>query len=156
MNKEVLLTKEGYKELEDKLEELKTVKRPEVSEKIRIARGFGDLSENAEYDAAKDEQAQIEAKILTIEEQLRNAKIIEKDEKNGRNVQIGSKVRLLDKEFDEELVYEIVGTIEADPRNGKISNESPIGKSLIGYKKGDIVDVKAPAGVFQYEILDIM
>lgn len=157
--KEVLLTKEGYKELEERLEYLKTVQRPEVSNKIRIARGFGDLSENAEYDAAKDEQAQIESKIAQIEEQLKYAKIIEetKSKKNGKEtVQIGSTVKLLDLEYNDELEYKIVGTIEANPREGKISNESPIGDAIIGYKKGDVVNVTAPAGVFQYKILEIL
>lgn len=155
--KEVLITKEGYDELVKEAEYLKTVRRPEISNKIRIARGFGDLSENAEYDAAKDEQLQVETRILQIEDQLRQAKIIDSDDEHSgeKRVKIGSTVKLLDLEYNDELEYKLVGTVEANPRKGKISNESPIGEAIIGNKEGDIVKVKAPAGTYQYKILKI-
>ena len=153
--KETLLTKEGYKELEKELEYLKSVKRPEVSDKIRVARGFGDLSENAEYDAAKEEQAQVEARILQIEDQIKTSTIIE-DSGEANSVKVGSTVKLLDMEYNEEMTYKLVGTVEANPRKGRISNESPLGQAIIGAKKGDVLDVKTPAGVIQYKVLDIV
>lgn len=159
MTEETILTAEGKKRLEDELEYLKTTKRKEVAEKIKIARGFGDLSENAEYDAAKDEQAFVETRILTIEDQLRHSLIIGKDLENNGNhneIQIGSTVKLLDVEYDEELVFTIVGTVEADPRKNTISNESPLGRKLVGAEVGQTVVVEAPAGNISYKILEIV
>lgn len=153
--KETLLTKEGYKELEKELEYLKSVKRPEVSDKIRVARGFGDLSENAEYDAAKEEQAQVEARILQIEDQIKTSTIIE-DSGEANVVKVGSTIKLLDMEYDEEMTYKLVGTVEANPRKGRISNESPLGQAIIGAKRGEVLDVKTPAGVIQYKVLEIV
>lgn len=156
MEKEVLLTKEGLKKLEDELNELKTTKRREVAEKIKIARGFGDLSENAEYDEAKLEQAQNEDRVLKIEEMLRNATVIEEDDAKGDTVKIGSKVRLFDKEFDEEVSYTIVGSTEANPMKGLISNVSPVGKGLIGSKVGEEVSILTPGGQVVYKVLEIL
>ncbi|MEB3429063.1 transcription elongation factor GreA [Citroniella saccharovorans] len=156
MEKEVLLTKEGLKKLEDELNELKTTKRREVAEKIKIARGFGDLSENAEYDEAKLEQAQNEDRVLKIEEMLRNATVIEEDDAKGDIVKIGSKVRLFDKEFDEEVSYTIVGSTEANPMKGLISNVSPVGKGLIGSKVGEEVSILTPGGQVVYKVLEIL
>lgn len=154
-NKKIVLTTEGLKNLEDELENLKVVRRKEVAGKIKEARGQGDLSENAEYDAAKEEQAEIEARIVTIEKMLRNAEIIDAEEINTGKVNIGNKVKLYDEEFEEEIEYTIVGSAEADPSMGKISNESPLGMSLLGHTVGDKVDVEAPDGVIQFKILDI-
>ena len=156
MEKEVLLTKEGLKKLEDELNELKTTKRREVAEKIKIARGFGDLSENAEYDEAKLEQAQNEDRVLKIEEMLRNATVIEEDDAKGDTVKVGSKVRLFDKEFDEEVSYTIVGSTEANPMKGLISNVSPVGKGLIGSKVGEEVSILTPGGQVVYKVLEIL
>ena len=149
------LTPEGKIQLENRLNELKTVKRPEVTKKIGIAREFGDLSENAEYDAAKEEQGLIEAEILEIEAKLRNCIIINKNELSTKNVAVGCTVKLYDKSFDEEIEYEIIGSTESDPLTGLISNESPVGKALLGKKKGDKVEVKTPGGIIEYEILEI-
>ena len=156
MAKEVFLTAHGLKELELRLQYLKAVKRGEVAEKIRIAREFGDISENAEYDSAKDEQAMIEGEILEIEEKLKTATVI-KDEAavNSSVVTIGSTVEIFDMEFDENMSYKIVGTTEADPLKNKISNESPLGVALIGKKKGQIVEVNAPSGKIKIRILGI-
>lgn len=156
MEKEVLLTKEGLKKLEDELNELKTTKRREVAEKIKIARGFGDLSENAEYDEAKLEQAQNEDRVLKIEEMLRNATVIEEDDAKGDIVKIGSKVRLFWQEFDEEVSYTIVGSTEANPMKGLISNVSPVGKGLIGSKVGEEVSILTPGGQVVYKVLEIL
>ncbi len=149
------LTPEGKIQLENRLNELKTIKRPEVSKKIGIAREFGDLSENAEYDAAKEEQGLIEAEILEIEAKLRNCVIINKNELSTKNVAVGCTVKLYDKSFDEEIEYEIIGSTESDPIKGLISNESPVGKALLGKKKGDKVEVETPGGIIEYEILEI-
>ena len=157
-NKKVVLTYEGLKKLEDELEDLKTVKRKEVAEKIKEARGQGDLSENAEYDAAKEEQGNIEARIVVIEKMLRNAEIIDDDEVSSEVVTVGCKVKILDIEFDEEIVYSIVGSAEADPlnsKNGKISNESPVGKGLMGHSTGDLVTIETPAGQIELKVLGI-
>jgi len=154
-NKKIVLTGEGLKNLEDELENLKVVRRKEVAAKIKEARGQGDLSENAEYDAAKEEQAEIEARIITIEKMLRNAEIIDEEEISTGKVNIGNKVKLYDEEFEEEIEYTIVGSAEADPSLGKISNESPLGMSLLGHSIGDNVDVDAPDGVLKFKILDI-
>lgn len=154
-NKQVLLTDEGLKKLEDELEYLKTQKRKEVAEKIKHARGFGDLSENSEYDEAKDEQAKVELRIVEIEKMLKNAKIIDDSEINLDIVSVGAKLKLYDYEYEEDLEYIIVGSTEADPANGKISDESPIGKALLGKKVGEDVEVETPGGTVKFKILDI-
>lgn len=154
-NKKIVLTYEGLKKLEDELENLKVVRRKEVAAKIKEARGQGDLSENAEYDAAKEEQAEIEARIITIEKMLRNAEVIDEEEISTGKVNIGNKVKLYDKKFDEEVEYTIVGSAEADPSMGKISNESPLGMALLGHSVGDIIDVEAPDGILKFKLLDI-
>lgn len=154
-DKDVFLTEDGLKRLENELEELKTVKRKEIAEKIKQALSFGDISENSEYDEVKNEQAQLEDRINKLESMLRNAKIIDKEEITTDKVSIGSRVLVKDLEFDEEMEYTIVGSAEADPYNGKISNESPVGKALLGRKSGDIVDVIVPDGVIKYQIISI-
>ena len=154
-NKQILLTDEGLKNLEEELEYLKTKKRKEVAEKIKHARGFGDLSENSEYDEAKDEQAKVELRIVEIEKMLKNAKVIDDSEINLDVVSVGTKLKIFDHEYEEELEYSIVGSTEADPTKGKISDESPIGKALLGKKSGDIVDVETPGGIIKIEILAI-
>ncbi len=146
MAEEVILTKEGKEELEKRLEYLKVTKRAEITERIKTAREFGDLSENAEYDAAKNEQAMIEGEILEIENKLKYAVIIKDGAKKG-TVSLGSKVDFVDEETKELLTYEIVGTTEADVELGRISNESPIGNALLGHKAGDTVNVVVPAGL---------
>ncbi|MVP02215.1 transcription elongation factor GreA [Paenibacillus lutrae] len=153
--KEVLLTQEGLKKLEDELEHLKSVKRREVAERIKVAIGYGDISENSEYEDAKNEQAFIEGRVITLEKMLRNARIVNLDEVDTSTVSVGSIVTLKDLEFGELVEYTIVGTAESDPFQNKISNESPVGKSIIGKQKGAKVDVTVPAGVIQYEIMDI-
>ena len=154
-DKEVILTKEGYEELERQLEYLKTEKRYEISEQIKQARAFGDISENAEYDEAKNEQARIESEILIIENKLRHARIVSEADVKKNIVGIGKKVLVLDVEENEELELTIVGTTEADPKQNKISNESPIGAALIGTKKGQEIEVEAPAGVMKFKVLKI-
>ena len=154
MSDKVILTEEGYQQLQKKLDELKFVKRPEITERIKVARDFGDLSENAEYDAAKNEQARIEGEIAEIEATLKIAEII----KGGGAkdvVAVGKTVKVLDVDFDETTIYEIVGTTEADITKNKISNESPLGKALIGSKVGDEVTVKAPQGAYQVKVVSI-
>lgn len=153
--KEILLTQEGYDNLEKELEELKTVKRYEISERIKVALGFGDLSENSEYDEAKNAQAANENKIAELEAKLRYAKIIDESEIDTKTVQVGNIVKVLDMEFNEEVEYNIVGTTEVDLSQNKISNESPIAKALIGRKVNDIAQVEAPAGVIKMKILKI-
>ncbi|MGO1469412.1 MAG: transcription elongation factor GreA [Tissierella sp.] len=153
--KNVFLTKEGLNKLEEELDELKSVRRREIAARIKVALSFGDISENSEYDQAKNEQAQLEEKIVKIETTLRNAKIIDEDEITTDIVSVGSKVSVKDLEYDEEMEYIIVGSAEADPYEGKISNESPLGSALIGGKKDDIVKVNVPDGIIEYEILDI-
>jgi transcription elongation factor GreA len=143
------------KEREEELRILKTVRRKDVAEKIKEARGQGDLSENAEYDAAKEEQAEIEARIGILEKMLRNAEVIDEEELTKDVVSIGSRVTLYDEEFDENIDYTIVGSAEANPSMGKISNESPLGSQLIGHKTGDVVSVEAPDGLIKYEIKNI-
>ena len=139
----------------DELQDLKVVRRKEVSQKIKEAREQGDLSENAEYDAAKDEQRDIEARIEDIEKILKNAEVVVEEEVDLDKISIGCNVKILDIEFDEELEYKIVGSTEANSLKGKISNESPVGKALIGAHKDDIVDVETPAGIMQYKVLSI-
>ena len=155
MDKKNILTYEGLKKLEDELEELKVVKRKEVADKIREAREQGDLSENAEYDAAKDEQRDIEARIEEIEKILKNAEVVVEEEADLGKVSIGCNVKILDMEFDEELEYKIVGSMEANSLKGKISNESPVGKALMGKVVGDVVTVETQVGELQYKILSI-
>jgi len=146
MDKKVVVTASGLKALEEELEMLKTVRRKEVSEKIRIARGYGDLSENSEYDEAKNEQAIVEARIADLEVMLKNIVILDESELANDTVSLGSKVKVYDEEFEEELEYVIVGSTEADLESGKISDESPVGKALIGKKVGEVADAILPGG----------
>lgn len=155
MEKKTLLTQEGHQKLQDELHELKVVRRKEIAQKIKEAREQGDLSENAEYDAAKDEQREIESRIETIEELLKNAEVVSNDSIDTEKVSVGCKVRILDCEFDEELEYQLVGSTEANSLKGKISNESPVGQALLGRKVGETVDVETQTGVFQYKVLAI-
>lgn len=154
-NKQLKLTEDGLKQLEEELEYLKTKKRKEVSEKIKVALGFGDLSENSEYDEAKNEQAQVEARIVSVENMLKNAIVIDESERDTSKVELGATVTIHDIEFDEDITYKIVGSTEADPDEGRLSDESPLGKSLMGKAEGEMIDVDAPAGVIQYKILKI-
>lgn len=153
--REILLTQEGYDNLEGELEYLKTEKRTEIAERIKVALGFGDLSENSEYDEAKSAQAANENKIAELENKLRYARIIDESEIDTKTVQVGNIVTIHDEEFDEDLVYTIVGSTEVDLAQNKISNESPMGAALLGAKKGQTVSVEAPAGVMKYKILAI-
>ncbi len=152
--KEVLLTKEGLEKLEAELDNLKNVKRIEVAQRIKIAIGFGDLSENSEYEDAKNEQAMVEGQIVELENKIRNARVIETTA-NSNTVNIGSTVRLLHLARNLEMEYTIVGSTESDPAKRRISNESPVGEAIIGHKTGDIVEVAAPKGALQYKILEI-
>ncbi|MBE3588550.1 MAG: transcription elongation factor GreA [Thermoanaerobacteraceae bacterium] len=152
--KEVILTVEGLKQLERELEELKTVRRREVAARIKQAIEFGDISENSEYEDAKNEQAFIEGRILTLEQMLRNARVID-DHAGTDEVTLGSVVLLKDLEYGDEVEYTIVGSVEADPGAHKISNESPVGRAIMGQKKGSVVEVAVPAGLLKYQILDI-
>ena len=151
----VLMTAEGLQKLKEELEERKTVKRKEIKEAIKVARGYGDLSENSEYDEAKDSQAQNESRIAEIEETLKHVEIIDETGSND-GVNVGSKVKVYDVEFDEEVVYKIVGSTEADPAQFKISNESPVGAALIGHKVGDKVVAITPMGTLEFEIREIL
>jgi len=153
--KKTVLTYEGLKRLEEELHELKVVRRKDVAQKIKEARGQGDLSENAEYDAAKEEQAEIEARIALIEKMLRSAEVIDEDDLDTDSVGIGSKVMVLDMEFNERTEYWIVGSTESDPIGGRISNESPLGSALLQKKCGDTITVDAPDGQIKYQILEI-
>ena len=153
--KEVILTQDGYNKLEEKLNYLKTEKRTEIAERIKVALGFGDLSENAEQDEAKTAQSENEQEIAELEVKLRNAKVINEKEVDLETVQIGNRVKVHDIEFDEDIFYTIVGTTEVDLAENKISNESPLGKALLGSKNGDIVSVNAPVGEIKYKILAI-
>lgn len=153
--KEIVLTNEGMQNLKDELENLKVVRRPEVSEKIKIARGFGDLSENAEYDEAKKEQAEVEERIQTLEQMLKYARVIDESEMKSNVIGLGSKVVLWDEEFEEEVEYSLVSTTEADPMNNKLSVESPVGKALIGKKKNNVVTVVTPGGEAKYKVLKV-
>ena len=154
-DKEILLTSEGLKKIEEELDFLKTIKRKEIAERIKEAIAFGDISENSEYDEAKNEQAKIEERIAKLEATLRKAKIIDEEEISLDVVSIGSTVKVKMLAFDEIAEYTIVGTTEADPYDQKISNESPVGKALLGKKVGDIVDVQVPDGTTKLEILEI-
>jgi len=153
--KEIVLTYEGLKKLEEELTHLKSVKRLEIAERIKQALSFGDISENSEYDEAKNEQAAVEGRIVILETMLKNAKVIDEDEVSTDSVSLGSKVKLYDEEFQEEVVYSIVGSTEADPSKYKISNESPVGSALMGKKVGSEVEVAAPDGVIKFKILEI-
>jgi transcription elongation factor GreA len=153
--KEVILTPEGYKKLQEEIEYLSSQKRREVAERIRIAREFGDITENAEYDDAKNEQALLEHRIATLEERLRDAKVINKKDVAKDVVSVGSKVKLRDVGAKQTVEYHIVGSAEANPAENKLSNESPVGKAIIGHKKGDTVEVAAPRGAMKYKILEI-
>jgi transcription elongation factor GreA len=153
--KEILMTKEGLEKLENELEELKVVRRKEVAEKIKQALAFGDLSENSEYDEAKNEQAQVEARIAQIEGMLKVARVVDNDSISTDAVSVGTRVKLLDVEFEEEEEYAIVGSSEADPSQNRLSYESPVGKALLGKKVGDVVEVEVPAGKIQFKVLDI-
>ena len=155
MAKTIKITDEGLKKLEEELEILKTVGRADIAEKIRVARGYGDLSEHCEYDEAKNEQAKLEARIVEIEAMLKNVEIIEDIKGKAKTVVIGVKVMVIDEEFGEEEEYRVVGSTEANSREGKISDESPMGKALLGKKIGDVVTVEAPAGEFKVKILEI-
>ena len=154
-NREILLTQEGYDNLEKELEYLKTEKRAEITERIKVALGFGDLSENSEYDEAKSAQASNENKIAELEKKIRFARIIDESEIDTKTVQIGNIVTVHDQEFDEDVQYTIVGSTEVDLSQNKISNESPLGSALLGSKKGQTVTVDAPAGAMKYKILAI-
>ena len=153
--KKKLLTYAGLRALEQELEELKVVKRKEVAQKIKEAREQGDLSENAEYDAAKDEQRDIEARIEELEKILKNAEVVVEDEVDLDKINIGCKVRIIDLEVNEEMTFKIVGSTEANSLKGKISNESPLGKALIGSKVGDTVKAETPVGILEYKVLEI-
>ena len=154
-DKGVIVSKEGFEKLEKELDYLRTTKRAEIAEKIKVALGFGDLSENSEYDEAKNAQAENEGKIAELENKIRYAKIIDESEIDTKTVQVGNIVKVHDEEYDEDVTYTIVGSTEVNLAENKISNESPIGKSLLGEKKGAIVEVKAPAGIIKYEIRKI-
>lgn len=154
--KEIILTPEGLSNLEQELEVLKTVKRREVAERIKQAIEFGDISENSEYEDAKNEQAFIEGRILTLEKMLRNVRVIEHAENASNTVRLGARIKLKDLESNEIVEYTLVGSAEADPTKNKISNESPVGKAIINKKKGAVVEVSVPAGTSKYKILDII
>jgi transcription elongation factor GreA len=153
--KEVILTPEGYEKLKREIEHLSTLKRREVADRIRIAREFGDIAENSEYDDAKNEQALLEHRIAQLEERLRNARVISKKEISSDVVSIGSRVKLRDMDAKETIEYHIVGSAEANPSENKLSNESPVGKAIMGRKKGEVVEVTAPRGALKFKILEI-
>lgn len=153
--KKHIMTYDGIKKLEEELEHLKTVKRKEITEKIKVALGFGDLSENAEYTEAKNEQAFVEGRIIQLENLLKNAEVVDETELPKDIVSVGCRVTVEDSEFKEKIEYHIVGSAEADPMNDKISNESPVGKALIGKKKGNVAEAQTPNGVIKYKILKI-
>jgi transcription elongation factor GreA len=154
VEKQVMLTREGLKKLEEKLDNLKSVRRGEVAERIKQAIDFGDISENSEYEDAKNEQAFIEGEIMTLEKMLRNSRIIE-DDNDGNVVHLGCTVVIKDLEFDEDMEYTLVGSAEADPTEFKISNESPVGQAIIGKSVGSVVEVNVPAGILKYQIMEI-
>ena len=153
--KEVILTPEGYEKLKQEIDYLQNDKRREVAERIRVAREFGDIAENAEYDDAKNEQAMLEHKIAQLEERLLSARVITKKEISKDTVSVGSTVRLRDMAANKSIEYHIVGSAEANPAESKLSNESPVGKAIMGHKKGDIVEVSAPRGALKFKILEI-
>jgi len=153
--KELILTPDGYKRLQEEIEQLSTVRRREVAERIRVAREFGDIAENAEYDSAKNDQAHLEARIAMLEERLTNARVVTRKEIRSGEVSVGTKVRLKDMSSNKTVEYHIVGSAEANPAELKLSNESPVGKAIIGRKKGDIVEVAAPRGALKFKIMQI-
>jgi len=153
--KEVILTAEGYENLKKEIDHLRGDKRREVAERIRVAREFGDIAENAEYDDAKNEQAMLEHRIAQLEERLLSARVISKKEISKDAVSVGSKVRLRDMQANKTFEYHIVGSAEANPAENKLSNESPVGKAIMGHKKGDVVEVSAPRGALKFKILEI-
>lgn len=155
MATELLMTQEGYEALKKELNELKSVTRGEISEKIRVARGFGDLSENSEYDEAKNEQAVVEARIKKLEDQLKAVKIISKDQISTDKVTVGCRVKILDMEYDEEMEYVIASSVESHSDLDSISDESPVGKGLLGHKVGDVVEIHAPVETLKLKILEI-
>ena len=155
MAKQVMITAEGLKQLEEELQYLKGQKRREVAEKIKVARSYGDLSENSEYDDAKNEHAILEARIVTIEATLKNAVLIDEEGISNEHVHVGSSVRLQNLRTDSEVTYKIVGSNEANPSEGKISDESPVGAALIGHSVGDAVEVEVPVGVIGFKVLEI-
>ncbi len=155
MAKQIMMTAEGIKKLEEELEYLKGEKRKEIAEKIKVARSYGDLSENSEYDEAKNEQAIVEARIATIEATLKNAVIIDEDSISNEHIHIGLSARLLNLRTDKEVTYKIVGSNEADPSKGMISDESPVGAALLGHAVDDVVEIEVPAGVVGYKVLEI-
>ncbi|MEL7565203.1 MAG: transcription elongation factor GreA [Dehalobacterium sp.] len=154
-DKEVILTVEGLKKLEEELEQLKSIRRREVAGRIKQAIEFGDISENSEYEDAKNEQAFIEGTIMALEKKLRNARVIDSNDVDVATVSVGSTVKIKDMGSGEELVYTIVGSVEADPMKNKISNESPVGKALLGHSINDVVDINVPVGVIKYKVLNI-
>ncbi len=156
MAKQILLTAQGLEELQNELDYLKTEKRNEIAEKIKVARSFGDLSENSEYDEAKNDQAKIESRINEIEAMLKNVQIIDESGNAGDSVHIGTTFKVLDVEMNEVTEYKMVGSAESDPLNGKISDESPIGKALMGHKAGDTVVVPTPGGDLEFKIIEII
>jgi transcription elongation factor GreA len=153
--KEIILTAEGFKKLQQEIDHLRTDKRREVAERIRVAREFGDIAENAEYDDAKNEQAMLEHRIAQLEERLLSARVISKKEISKDTVSVGSRVRLRDIQANKSFEYHIVGSAEANPSENKLSNESPVGKAIMGHKKGDVVEVSAPRGALKFKILEI-
>ena len=155
MAKAIKVTDDGLKKLQDELEYLKTEGRTDIAEKIKVARGYGDLSENSEYDDAKNEQAKIEARIVELEAMLKNVEIIKDIKGAAKTVVVGVKVKVYDEEFEEEDEYHVVGSTEADPVSNKISDESPVGRALLGHKVGDVVTVEAPAGDIKLKIIKI-
>ncbi|MBP0979635.1 MAG: transcription elongation factor GreA [Oscillospiraceae bacterium] len=155
MNKQIILTDEGLKKLENELHDLKTIRRKEIADKIKVALSFGDLSENSEYDEAKNEQAFVEARILQIENMLKNVKILDESDVSTEKVSMGCKVKVFDIEFDEEICYQIVSSAESNPDEFKISDDSPVGKALLSQPVGVTVEVEAPVGVIKLKILEI-
>ena len=153
--KEIILTPEGYEKLKQEIEYLSNDKRREVAERIRVAREFGDIAENAEYDDAKNEQALVEHRIATLEERLRSARVLEKGDVKKDEVSVGSKVKLKDMETNKSVEYHIVGSAEANPAEQKLSNESPVGKAIMGHKKGDVVEAPTPRGAKKFKIMDV-
>jgi transcription elongation factor GreA len=155
MEKDVILTRDGYEKLKETIEELETVKRREVADRIREAREFGDISENSEYDDAKNEQAQLESRIIRMKEQLRSARVVDTSEVSTDVVAVGTKVKVQYVDDGDKAEYIIVGSAEADPAQNKLSNESPVGRAVIGHKKGEVVEVAAPAGAIKLKIISI-
>jgi transcription elongation factor GreA len=153
--KDIILTREGYQKLKKEIEDLSTTRRREIAERIKLAREFGDIAENAEYDTAKNEQAMLEARIAKLEERLASARVIEKREISKDVVSVGSTVRLRDVDAKQTVEYRIVGSAEANPAELKLSNESPVGKAILGHKKGETIEVATPRGSLKYKILEI-